>query len=184
MAATQIASINYSHEAIADLMITNPQMTQNEIAATLGLTAVWLSQVINSTLFRDYYANRRKGFEGELNDAVKARTLQLTLSALDKLADVLDKPAEELDDRVVVDSVDKLLKYNPTLNPRTANAVAPVVLTQNNFSINPEMLNAAQRARERAVQALVIPENNHASGMVEPGSEYLPLISGDGDNDA
>lgn len=55
-----IAKTSYSHEAMADLILGNPAITQNEIARHFGYTAGWVSQVISSDAFQAFLGERRE----------------------------------------------------------------------------------------------------------------------------
>lgn len=54
-----IAKINYSHDAMVDMIIANPGITQNALAAHFGYTAPWVSMIVNSDAFRERLAERK-----------------------------------------------------------------------------------------------------------------------------
>ncbi len=49
---------NYSHDAMIDAIISNPTISQGELASMFGYTAGWISQVINSDAFKAKMAQR------------------------------------------------------------------------------------------------------------------------------
>lgn len=50
----------YSHEAMADIILANPAISQNELAAYFGYSAGWISTIITSDAFQSYLATRKE----------------------------------------------------------------------------------------------------------------------------
>lgn len=74
----QIQKLNYSHEAMVDLLIQNPQIKQSDLARTFGYTEGWISRVIRSDAFREQVAARK----GELVDPMILQSLEERFEAL------------------------------------------------------------------------------------------------------
>jgi hypothetical protein len=69
-----------------DLVVANPAISQNEIAAHFGFTPGWVSQVFNSDAFKNRLAERKE----ELIDPVLKASIEEKLNALaDKSIQVL-----------------------------------------------------------------------------------------------
>ncbi len=87
-------NVRYRHEAIADLMLENPELNQNAIALYLEYTPSYLSKIVTSDVFREYFARRRKDHEGALSDHVFERDdrslLQKTESVASKALDSIE----------------------------------------------------------------------------------------------
>jgi hypothetical protein len=95
--------MRYSHEAMADLLVQNPWITQNQVAAHFGYTASWVSTIITSDAFQSLLASRRE----EVVDPVLRATLEerfrgLVHRSLQILAEKLDRPAAVIPDQVVL----------------------------------------------------------------------------------
>lgn len=58
-AAGAIKRVNYSHDAMIDLIVTNPDISQNELAAYFGYSVGWVSRVRNSDAFLARLAERK-----------------------------------------------------------------------------------------------------------------------------
>ena len=88
-AANAIARVKYSHDAMIDLLIANPAISQNEIAATFGYTVPWVSRIMNSDAFQARLALRKE----ELLDPVIVASIEEKFRALasKSLDVVLDK---------------------------------------------------------------------------------------------
>lgn len=59
-AALSIARVKYSHDAMIDMMIQNPVVSQGELALQFGYTQAWVSRVVNSDAFLARLAERKK----------------------------------------------------------------------------------------------------------------------------
>lgn len=58
-AALSIARVKYSHDAMIDLLIANPEISQIAIAQQFGYTQPWVSRVMNSDAFLARLAQRK-----------------------------------------------------------------------------------------------------------------------------
>jgi hypothetical protein len=93
----------YSHQAMADMLIADPTLSQNEIAAYFGRTPTWLSIVINSDAFQSYYAARKaEVLDPELIATVRERFQALTTRSLQVLQEKLMRPASEIPDNLAL----------------------------------------------------------------------------------
>ena len=90
-AANAIARVKYSHDAMIDLLIANPAISQNELAANFGYTVPWVSRIMNSDAFQARLALRKE----ELLDPVIVASIEEKFRALasKSLDVVLDKLA-------------------------------------------------------------------------------------------
>ena len=88
-AANAIARVKYSHDAMIDLLIANPTISQNELAANFGYTVPWVSRIMNSDAFQARLALRKE----ELLDPVIVASIEEKFRALasKSLDVVLDK---------------------------------------------------------------------------------------------
>jgi len=77
-AAGAITRVRYTHDAMIDLIIARPAITQNQIAAHFGYTAAWVSRIFNSDAFQARLAQRK----GDLIDPTITATFDEKLAAL------------------------------------------------------------------------------------------------------
>ena len=85
-AAGAIARVKYSHDAMIDLIIANPAVSQNQIAAHFGYSVPWVSRVMNSDAFLTRLAVRKS----DLVDPIITFSLEEKFKALaDKSLDVV-----------------------------------------------------------------------------------------------
>ena len=88
--AGSLKKVNYTHDAMCDLIIAKPSISQNEIAMHFGYTQAWVSRVINSDAFQMRLAARK----AELVDptlvlSIEEKLKALTSASLDVLIDKL-----------------------------------------------------------------------------------------------
>lgn len=54
-----ISAVGYTHDAIIDILIARPMVTQREVARHFGYTESWICQVMSSDSFKKRFADRR-----------------------------------------------------------------------------------------------------------------------------
>lgn len=73
-----IQKVNYSHEAMIDMIIAEPWIHQNELARRFGYTASWISTAMSSDAFQAKLDARRE----EIVDPVMRATVKEQLGGL------------------------------------------------------------------------------------------------------
>ena len=98
-----IAKVNYSHAAMIDLIITQPGISQNDIARYFGYTPAWISQVISSDACQSALAKRREEIVDPLmRETVETQFKALVARSLDILQQKLNRPALEIPDNLAL----------------------------------------------------------------------------------
>ena len=82
--AIRPTKLRYTHEAVIDMIIAEPGVSQGKLAAMFGYTQGWLSTVMGSDAFKAKLAERR----GELVDPV------LKLSLDERFRGMVEKSLE------------------------------------------------------------------------------------------
>lgn len=93
-----IAKVGYSHQAMADLILQNPAISQNELAAFFKVTPGWISQIIASDAFQAYLGERKDEIlDPILRGAVEESFRGLVLQSIARLREKLDaNPSDQL----------------------------------------------------------------------------------------
>ena len=95
--------VRYSHEAMADMLIADPTISQNSIAAYFGRTPTWISIVINSDAFQAFYSARKAELiDPELVATIRERLNALTVRSLQVLQEKMMRPANEIPDNLAL----------------------------------------------------------------------------------
>ena len=122
-AAGAIQRVKYTHDALIDVIISNPAVSQGELAKHFGYTQGWLSRVMNSDAFQARLALRKT----EVVDP------QLVLSIDEKLRALASKSLD-----VVLD------KLSATQNPDTALKALEVTSKALGYGARQQNLNVQQ----------------------------------------
>lgn len=76
--AGALGKVRYTHDAMIDLIIASPWISQNEIAAHFGYSVGWISQIFTSDVFQARLAERKD----ELVDPTIRATIEENFKAL------------------------------------------------------------------------------------------------------
>lgn len=74
----RLGKVHYTHDAMIDLIIERPFLSQNDLAAHFGYTPGWVSQIIASDAFQSKLAKRRE----EIIDPAIRATIEERIKAL------------------------------------------------------------------------------------------------------
>jgi hypothetical protein len=88
----QLVKLTYTHEAMIDLILQDPTVTQSELAAVFNLTPGWIQVVLNSDSFQARLAQRKAALVDPqitrtLNERLKTVAIQSMDIISEKLAD-------------------------------------------------------------------------------------------------
>lgn len=103
--SVELKSMGPKHMAIADALLANPEQKRGDLAGQMHVSESWLSIVIHSSVFQEYFAARRDKHEEELRSKIVGKQLEVALLALNKLQDVLND--DKVDGRLVLDVAEK-----------------------------------------------------------------------------
>lgn len=89
----QLGRITYTHDAMIDLLIAKPFVSQGDVAAHFGYTQGWVSRIIRCDAFRERLAARKN----ELTDPLLVKEIEekfksLVDRSLEVLLEKLDMP--------------------------------------------------------------------------------------------
>lgn len=97
-AAKTLKRVRYSHDAMIDLVIANPMISQNEIAKFFEYTPGWVSRIMCSDAFNARLAERRDELVGTvLSVNIEERFAALAMRSLDVLQEKLEAAAVPAD---------------------------------------------------------------------------------------
>ena len=157
-AASALDRVRYSHDAMIDMLIANPAITQNELAKAFGYTAPWVSRIMNSDAFNARLAQRK----ADIVDPTIVLSIDEKLKALaSKSLDVV------LDKLTLTNSPDLAMKALETTTKALGYGARQNNLNvQQNFvvAMPPKVVDAAAWAAQHA-----------PGGQAGQGSGNLPV---------
>ncbi len=99
----EVAKVSYTHNALIDLMITNPGISQNDMAKHFGYTAPWICTIIHSDAFQMQLAARRHELvDPQITASIEERFKALANASVDRLLEHLTQPAVQIDPEVMI----------------------------------------------------------------------------------
>jgi len=99
----KVPKMRYSHEGMANLILENPWISQNQLAAHFGYSPGWISTIITSDAFQSLLATRRAELiDPELRLTLEERFRALTAQSLRILQDKLSRPADQVPDQLAL----------------------------------------------------------------------------------
>lgn len=121
-----IQKIRYSHDAMIDMIVANPWISQGELSLNFGYTEGWVSQVIASDAFQARLAERKEALvDPHLRATIEERFRGLVVRSLDILMRKLDSPMKDISDELALKAAEiaaKALGYgqrNSQVNVQT-----------------------------------------------------------------
>jgi hypothetical protein len=103
----QLTKIRYTHDAMIDLLVANPGISQNALAAHFGYTPPWISTIMATDLFQERLHQRR---EELVNPAVAAsineRFKAVVFRSLEVLTEKLSAPVSQIPDNLALRAVE------------------------------------------------------------------------------
>lgn len=101
--------VKWWHESIADDMLAFPMDTQRERAKRLGYSENYLSMIVNSDMFKAYFAQRRLAHQEQLKENLVGKTTEAAGKALDLLLETMDQKRTAIPFDKLADFADKSL---------------------------------------------------------------------------
>lgn len=117
-----VGKVRYTHDAMIDLIIADPAVSQNVLAAHFGYTASWVSQILHSDAFQARLSERK----AELIDPTITANAESKFQAIvsrsqELLLARLDQPASSLPDNLILRSLElssRALGYGAKQEPQ------------------------------------------------------------------
>lgn len=106
-ARRQITKIRYTHDAMIDMLIMKPEISQGELAAMFGFTQGWVSQVMATDMFKARLEQRREQLtDPTIRMTIAERFEAVTRRSLEVLQEKLAKDPAAIPDNLVLRSIE------------------------------------------------------------------------------
>jgi hypothetical protein len=101
--AAKPPAVRYSHEAMIDMLVAEPWISQNELAARFGYTAAWVSTIMTSDAFKARLEMRKdEVVDPALRLSMEERFKAVTTKSLEVLMEKLAQPASFVPDNLAL----------------------------------------------------------------------------------
>lgn len=143
MAAAPLRNISYTHEALINWMLENPDRPLRDAAAYFGYTQAWISTVIHSDIFQAKLGARQEAVFAQIATDIPSKLRTAANIALERVTLKLE---ETEDAGFLLDATDKLLHrmgFAPN-GSLTKTINMQVSQTSNTFLVSSEQLAAAR----------------------------------------
>ena len=102
-----IAKLSYTHDAMIDLLIARPSISNGELALAFGYTQSWICTVRATDSFKARLAERRKELvDPAVTEKLEAHFEGLVRRSLEVLAEKLDQPTDKISDNLCLRAID------------------------------------------------------------------------------
>lgn len=99
--------MRYSHKAMVDLILEDPTLSQNAVAAYFGRTPAWISTIFTSDAFKaQLEARRAEVVDPDLRLSLRERFEALATQSLKVLQEKITRPADQVNDMLVLKAVE------------------------------------------------------------------------------
>jgi hypothetical protein len=117
-----IGKVSYTHDAMIDLIVANPAISQGQLAAAFGYTPAWVCQVIASDAFQSRLAARRDELvDPTIKATIEDRFKALVLRSMEVLQEKLNAPSSVIPDNLALRTVElttRALGYGAKIDPQ------------------------------------------------------------------
>ena len=146
----QLKRLEHWHHQLIDLLLTHPEKSGREVAAHFGVSAVWISIVKNSPVFRAEFERRREMISRSVEAGIAERATALANLTLDVMTDRIEREGGDMPLSELCNAAEMGLKMLGFGAPR-GRGVSPSPATVNVGHVDANLLEAArEKMRKRS----------------------------------
>jgi predicted transcriptional regulator len=178
-----VEEVAVKHEQIADYMLMNRGTTQKEVAKHFGVTPVWISRVVNTDLFKDYFRERHEEIKEAVKREIVGKAGGVVNKALTALGQKIEQQGSMMKTRELLDTVETVgnvvgIGGN---HARNGGGQQPAVVVQVG-GVDKGMLAEARermhRQREGVEEAELVDSAPAIDSDSTPPSAFIDSVSG------
>jgi hypothetical protein len=165
-----LKKIHYTHDAMIDMILSEPSISQDQLAVRFGYSASWISQVICSDAFQAKLAQRRN----ELVDPVLAQSIDtqfkgLVSRSMEILREKLSKPAATVPDQLVLQAL-KIASQAAGYGARVIQppSAPPVSMHVHLESLGENLVGLLRRKRSEVIDSEVFHDQQDDTSPAQP----------------
>lgn len=156
----------YSHKALADAMILNPNLTGKQLASIFGRTPQWVYLVKSSDAFQAYLEKRQGDLlDPSLKASLEERARAIAMRSMEVMAEKLDRPSDAITDQFALRAFELTTKAAAV----GGNAAPPPAPNPGEFL--PELASRLIALRGQASGAVVDVQAREVPAPAQPTQE-------------
>lgn len=153
-----LAKVSYTHEAMIDLLLAQPAMSQGDLAAHFGYSASWICQILASDAFQARYAERSRDLvDPILRATVEERFKGLVLRSLEILQEKLNKPSHQVPDQLALRTFELSSRAAGYGSREQTPPVAPIEMHLHLEQLGGGLTDLLRRKRAEAIEGEATP---------------------------
>lgn len=159
--SAKIQDLNFSHHAVIDWLLANPEKDYKDCALAFNYTQAWLSTIVHSDAFKLEFARRRSLVSERITDQL-AGLSHKAIAKLDTFVENLDVLAEGSDVRLLLEIGDRALHrqgYAPANKGASINLNTLIV----NAPVDKQLLSDARQQMKLVHQNGLVPLEHNAN---------------------
>jgi hypothetical protein len=146
-----IQRLRYSHESMIEMIVADPAIHQNELARRFGMTASWISTVVNSDAFQVMLHKRMGEVWGELSVSMKDQLQGLMARSMEILRAKLDSHHDAIPDQLALRTLE-LTSRAAGYGARDASTTVNVNVTQKLDDNADQLVNLLRRKKAQVLE--------------------------------
>lgn len=162
----EIQKVGIKHDAIMDFMLTNPTLTQQQVAAYFGVTQSWLSIIIHSDTFQAQLSDKKAEMFAATVIPLRQKVVGVAHMGVEKLAECLENASPATDKDFIVNTTQGLLK-NLDFGTGASGKASPGNVQTTIYNVGRDSLEQARNV----MRALHTPEKPVIEGEITHGKE-------------
>lgn len=148
---TQLTKIRYSHEAMIDLILTNPAISNNELAARFGYSASWVSTIQQTDAFQTALAAKRERLvDPILRSSLEEQMKGMTARSMEVIQHHMNKLPENIPIQVALKVFD-LSSRAAGYGVKAPAAVVNLSVSQHIESHGDQLVNLLRRKKAEVI---------------------------------
>ena len=122
---------SYSHDALADAILANPLLKQDDLAVMFGYTPSWISTIVRSDAFQALLERKRSQLSDPIiRQAIELRFQNMAARALQIIEQKLQKDPDEVSDKLALRAAELGAKVSGLGETNTRIIVNPDRISQ------------------------------------------------------
>lgn len=152
-----IQKVNYTHDAMINLILAQPGISQNKIAAHFGYSASWVSLILSSDAFKARLAERSKELvDPTLRATIEEQFVGIVARSIAVVQEKLNKPPDQIPDNFALRALEISSRAAGYGAKDTTPPVTPVEMHLHLDNLGNRLTGLLQRKKDAILDAELV----------------------------